>query len=404
MPVRLLGFQVANGYSPEARVFAGLLAHAGPNALEPHVFYHAWEENPQSIERFQKDSGALVQPIDFGWRSVSPDRSLRAKMRARLHFLAALPRALVLARRINPDVIYSCQQLWDCQVATYVARKLNKPQVIHLHYIVGPWLHRPVLERLRTCDHVVTVSDFIREEALRHGILPERVTTIRNTMTASPLPEPGMREAVRRELGFAPDSFLVGIIARLDPDKGQSDTLRAFARIVGEHPQARLLIVGSETPWHPGYSDVLKREAGDLGLGESVRFLGYRSDVPRLLAALDVFAHPSRREPFGLAVAEASAAGLPVVGYTDGGLPEIVQEGVTGLLTVPEDLEALARSLARLVEDPELARAQGRAGRLRMASEFQPATAGEAFAGLMRRRCGSAPKRETGKVAGAGRQ
>ena len=383
MSTRLLGVQIANGYSPEAQVFSRLLAHASPKALEPHVLYHQWIGGPQSAKIFQQASIAPVQTLDFGWRSVSAHRSFPAKAGARLRFLAALPRALRLARQINPDVIYSCQQLWDCQAATYLARKLNKPQVIHLHYIIGPWLHRPILERLRTCAHVVTVSDFIREEALRHGVSPQNVTTIRNTITAAPISETGTRDAVCQEMGFSSSTVLLGIVARLDPDKGQSDTLRAFAKVVGEHPQARLLIVGNETPWHPGYSDVLKGEAHDLGLEESVRFLGYRSDVPRLLAALDVFVHPTRKDPCPLAVLEAAAVSLPVVAYAEGGAKELVQDGVTGLLTAPEDVDALARSLTRLIGDLDYARALGRAGHSRIMSEFQPAPAGNAFAVLM---------------------
>jgi len=383
MSTRLLGVQIANGYSPEAQVFARLLAHASPKILEPHVFYQKWEGDPQSAKRFQEASSAPVQTLDFGWRSVSAHRSFPAKAGARLRFLASLPQALRLARHINPDVIYSCQQLWDCQAATYLARKLNKPQVIHLHYIIGPWLHRPILERLRTCAHVVTVSDFIREEALRHGVLPQKVTTIRNTITAAPISEPGTRDAVCQEMGFSSNTVLLGIVARLDPDKGQSDTLRAFAKVVGEHPQARLLIVGNETPWHPGYSEVLKNEARSLGLEKSVRFLGYRSDVPRLLAALDVFVHPTRKDPCPLAVLEAAAVSLPVVAYAEGGAKELVQDGVTGLLTAPEDVDALARSLTRLIGDLDYARALGRAGHSRIMSEFQPAPAGNAFAVLM---------------------
>ena len=385
MPTRVLGVQIANGYSPEAQVFARLLAHASPEALEPHVLYQQWDGDPPSAKRFQEASSAPVQTLDFGWRSVSAHRSFPAKAGARLRFLASLPQALRLARHINPDVIYSCQQLWDCQAATYLARKLNKPQVIHLHYIIGPWLHRPILERLRTCAHVITVSDFIRGEALKHGVRPERVTTIRNTIMPFPVPESGTRGTVRRNLGLSMDAVLLGIIGRLDPDKGQSDTLRAFALAVDQSPNIHLLVVGDETPWHPGYTAALKALAADLGLTGRAHFLGRRSDVPHLLAALDIFVHPSRREPFGLAVAEASAAGLPVVAYAEGGLPEIVQEGVTGLLTPPENIPALASSLTQLAGNQDYARTLGQAGRSRMTSEFGPAPAGKAFAELMGR-------------------
>lgn len=382
---RMFGVQIANGYSSEAYGFATFLSHVNPTVLEPHVLCHQWEGGGDSAGLFRQASGASTQALDFGWRSMAPSRTFPEKARARLQFLAALPRALALARRLAPDVIYSSQQLWDCQAASYLARKLNKPQVIHLHYTVGPWLHRSVLNRLLDCDHVIAISDFVRQEALAHGVRSERVATIRNPVRQPPLPGAGTREAVRAELGIAPDVLLLGIIARLDPEKGQRETLHALALAIREHPGLQLLVVGDETPWHPGYGAGLAALAAEIGISDHVHFLGRRSDVPRLLAALDVFVHPSRREPFGLAVAEASAAGLPVVAYTEGGTPEIVRNGVTGLLSAPEDLQGLARSLTRLAGDPGYARALGQAGRSLMAAEFQPASAGEAFGAVMQR-------------------
>ena len=384
MTLRLLGIQIANGFSPEARVFAGLLAHTSPDAVKTQVLHHRWTGDADSLPAFQAASEAKVQALDFGWRSTAANRSLRHKSLSRLRFLAALPRALALARRFQPDVIYSCQQHWDCQAATYVARRLGVPQIIHLHYIVGPWLHKPVLHRLKTCAEVLTVSDFIREEALRHGTPPERVVTVRNAMTVPASADPAVRGDVRRELGIAPDAPLLGIVARLDPDKGQSDTLQAFARARAGFPAARLLVVGDETPWHPGYADKLKGEAQALGLGGSVLFLGRRADVPRLLAALDIFVHPSRQDPCPLALLEAAAAGLPVAAYAEGGANELIAEGQTGLRSAPGSVAGLSDSLCRLLADPAWAAALGQAGRARVEAEFRPEQAGERFEAAVR--------------------
>ncbi len=379
MTLRLLGIQIANGFSPEARVFAGLLAQTDPDAVTAQVLHHHGTGDAHSLAAFQAASGAEVQALDFGWRSTAANRSLRHKSLARLRFLAALPRALALARRFQPDVIYSCQQLWDCQAATYLARRLRVPQIIHLHYIVGPWLHKPVLHRLQTCAGVFTVSDFIRAEALRHGTFPERVVTIRNAMTVPAPADPAVRGAVRRELGIAPEAPLLGIVARLDPGKGQSDTLHAFARARAGFPSARLLVVGDETPWHPGYAETLKGEVQALGLGDSVLFLGRRADVPRLLAALDIFVHPSRLDPCPLALLEAAAAGLPVVAYAEGGANELTANGRTGLLSAPGSVPGLGDSLCRLLADPAWAAALGQAGRERVRVEFRPEAAGPLF-------------------------
>ena len=346
------------------------------------MLFHRTPGDPVTACRFQEAARAKVLPLDFGWRSIAAGRSLRERVIGRLQFLAALPRATALAREIDPDLIYSCQQLWDCQAASYLARRLRKPQIVHLHYTVGPWLHRPVLSRLRSCDHVIAISDFIRDEAERCGVPAGRLTTIRNTIE---VPEfaPARGDELRRELGIAPEAPLLGIVARLDPEKGQADTLAAFARVLPQFPHARLLVVGDETPWHPGYAAKLQALAVELRVDHAALVLGRRADVPRILAALDVFVHPSRREPCGLAVLEASAAALPVVTYAEGGPREIIEHGVTGLLAVPGSVDGLAEQLGLLLRQPDRARALGAAGRARMLREFQPAGAGLQFSRLL---------------------
>lgn len=398
-PTRLFGIQIANGFSPEARVFAGLLRHSaadGGPLHGAHVLQHAWrdEDAPPAAERFRQGAGAgvTVETLDFGWRSQAAGRPLAERLTGRARFALALPRALRRASAARPDIVYSSQQLWDCLVATAISRRLRIPQVIHLHFIVGPHLHRPVLRRLLTCDHVVTVSDFIREEALRHGVAPERVTTVRNALPVLPTPPPGARERVRAELGVADGAPLIGIVARLDPYKGQSDTMEAFARLraTGAVPQgARLAVVGGPSPWCPDYGAELEAKVRDLGLGDSVRLLGVRSDVPTLLGAFDLFLHPTRSDPCPLALLEASAAGLPVVAYAEGGALEMVEDGVSGLLASPAgDVGALADAMGALLADPARARAMGAAGARRIATRFRPEDAGAAFGALMTRVAG----------------
>lgn len=402
MSITLLGLQVAHGFSPEARVFAGLLAHTDPAVVAASVLFQGRPQDRKAADQFGAAAGSFgagagsaVVPLDFGWRSVAPGRSLPEKLRSRFQFYAALPDALKAAQRAGPDVIYSCQQLWDCQAATYIARKMGKPQLIHLHYTIGPWLHTPVLKRLLTCDHVITVSDFIREEALRHGVRPEKVTTIRNTAPALSVPEPGARESVRAEIGAAPGTRLLGIVARLDPNKGQADTLTAFAEARKRFPDSRLLVIGDNSPWYPDYAKTLHGLAGTLGLVNGVHFLGRRADVSRLLASLDIFVHPSRQDPCPLAVLEAADAGLPIAAYAEGGAIELIEDGVTGLLAPPGDVPALAWALEILLGSPARAQAMGQAGRERLAREFQPEKRSREFEEIVRQAVtlGGGPKK-----------
>ncbi len=389
-PLSMVCVQIANGYSPEFRVF-DRMARLGDDALKATVIYNRWNavdgDAPRFAARATREDHSPMHGVDFGWRSVATGRSFARKALPYVRLAASLPAVVRLANQAKPDVIYSSQQLWDCRVATFLAKRLRVPQMIHLHYHVGKWLHQPVLSRLLTCDHVVTVSDFIRREALRHGVAPERVTTILNTSDPLAVPPPGSREAVRAELGVAPEAPFWGNISRLDPDKGQEDILHAFAHVVRWFPEARLLIVGAETPWQPGYRAHLEALAARLNIEKQVIFTGFRADVPRLLAALDGFIHPSFKEPFGLAVAEAAQAGLPTVAYADGGTPELVCHGVTGLLTnLADGHSGLAEAWAALIGDPQTARRMGRAARTCITSgAFVPEFASNAFLQTLRR-------------------
>lgn len=376
--VRMLGVQIANGFSPEARVFADLLAHTDRSDLDAHVLVHKWPGDTQSAARFGAVSGASIYPFDFGWRSMASSRRLWEKVAARMRFIASLPRAVATARRVDPDLIYSCQQLWDCQAATYIARRLRKPQVIHLHCVVGPWLHQAVLRRLERCDHLIAVSDYVRGEAIQFGVPGERVSVVRNSMADRS--EYSVRDGqVRRELGIPNGVPLLGIIARLDPSKGQADTLAAFSRLLKHHPDAKLLIVGDENPWSPGYERQLRENTAQLQLEDAVRFMGYRSDVPRILSALDIFVHPSRQEGCGLSLLEASAAALPIVAYAEGGPCEIIKDGVTGHLAATGSIDDLANKLTLLLNNPDRAREMGRAGRERTLQEFSPRNSAKRF-------------------------
>ena len=351
--VRILGVQIANGYAAEARVNATMLGlrDTGRHGL---VIHHSWPGDVASADAFERDARVPLARIDTGWRP-NPDgrRSLAAKAFSHLRFRATLPVMRRLARNYAPDVVLSSQQQWDCFAASSIARHLRKPQVIHLHYNIGPWLGDGPLRRLLACNHVIAVSDFIRDQVLQHGVPPHRVTTIRNGMAPSPEPE-SVRHAVRAEFQIPCDVPLIGIIARLDRFKGQRETIEAFARVALANATAHLLIVGGGT-----LSAELAVQAERTPFTDRIHLVGPRNDVARILAALDVSIHPSRSDPCPLAVLEAAAAGLPIVAYAEGGIPELVVDGETGILAAPGDVAGLAIRLEALLDRPILGRGWG---------------------------------------------
>ena len=189
--------------------------------------------------------------------------------------------------------------------------------------------------------------------------------------------------------GSTPTAPLVGVVATLRPQKALEVMVRATALLRERVPGAVVLLIGGEAE-ASGEADRLKAVAAELGLGDSLRLLGERDDVPDLVAAFDVAALSSDYEGSPLSVMEYMEAGKPVVSTRVGGLPDLVVEGVNGLLVEPRDPAALADALVEVLSDPERARRMGEAGRARRREEFSiEATArrcGELYEELAARR------------------
>lgn len=168
----------------------------------------------------------------------------------------------------------------------------------------------------------------------------------------------------RRKYGLDGGPWLL-TVARLDHHKGIDTVIRALPAVRASVPSARYAVAGIGDR-----KEALERLVADLGLGDAVRLLGFvpDDDLPALYNAADVFVLASRRydllvEGFGIAVVEASASGLPVVGSRSGGIPEAVREGVTGVIVEPDDPGSVAAAAVRLLEDEPLRRRMGQAGR-----------------------------------------
>ncbi|MCB2193102.1 MAG: glycosyltransferase [Deltaproteobacteria bacterium] len=189
------------------------------------------------------------------------------------------------------------------------------------------------------------------------------------------------RESVRAELGLGQDGQAIISVGRLSAEKDYATLLRALAQLQGP----RLFLVG-----HGPARQGLEQVARELGLGERVAFLGERSDVPRLLAACDLFALSSLTEGISMALLEAMACGLPVAATAVGGTPELVIPEETGLLAPPSDPAALAQAMGALLSDPERGRVYGQAGAQRVATQFSQEAMCSAYADLYRKSLGLA--------------
>ena len=159
------------------------------------------------------------------------------------------------------------------------------------------------------------------------------------------------------EYGMEPGSQIVGVVARLEPEKGHQTLIEAWPHVLRKVPSAYLLIVGEGSR-----RDFLEQWAAAHKVAHRVIFTGRRDDIPAVTAALDVAVLPSWREAQGLSILEAMALSRPVVASDVGGIPEMVEDGVTGLLVPPHDAPALAAAISRLLRDHPYADTLARAG------------------------------------------
>jgi glycosyltransferase involved in cell wall biosynthesis len=219
----------------------------------------------------------------------------------------------------------------------------------------------------RWVNRYLAISQTVAEGLARVGVGRDKVVTIFCGVDAEVFAPRSPDPALAARLGIPPRAQVILAVCNLEPRKGVHHLIESFGLVAGQSPQAICVIVGG--PTHPddeAYAAQLRRRAESLGLSGKVVFTGQRPDVPDLLALADVVAHPSETESFGRAVAEAMAAGKPVVGFRVDAVAELIDDGVTGLLADPFDARDFAAGLLRLLADADLRTQMGQAGRQRV--------------------------------------
>jgi glycosyltransferase involved in cell wall biosynthesis len=206
-------------------------------------------------------------------------------------------------------------------------------------------------------DRLIAVSQSIVDKLHQEGRDGAPISLIHNGVDLVRYDHQEPCCTLHEEYGLPEDAPIVGVVARLEPEKGHPTLLEAWPIVVAAVPQATLLVVGEGS--RRGELEAMARE---LGVADRVVFTGRRDDVPAVTAALDVAVLPSYREALGLTVLEAMALSRPVVASNVGGIPEMIEDGVTGLLVPPRDAGALAAAIIRLLRDHPFADTLARAG------------------------------------------
>jgi len=334
----------------------------------------------------------IALPVRQGYREQFPsplEKVRRSGLRGffrRRKGLRALWRGAGLGLRLALHIVPVALRLWGIirargirlvhlndavpvsRAGIIAARMSGRPCVCH----VRAWASLEGIDRFLSglVDQFIFVSRAVAEAQKAQGLRVRRGEVIYNWVEPAEF-APREGKKVRRELGISPQARVIGMVGRLVRWKGHEVLLRSLAGLASRFSDLVCLIVGAPDVSQPEYGDELAALARSLGLRSRVIFTGHREDIADVMAALDVLVHPSvRPEPFGRSVIEAMASALPVVASDIGAIPEIVEDGVTGILVPPGDPRALEEALDSLLVEPGLARRMGEAGRRRVKALF----------------------------------
>lgn len=294
--------------------------------------------------------------------------------------LSAVRSLTAILREFRADVVHSHEFTMAIYGAA-AAKRANARHVITMHgglYYASAWRRRTAMRwAVRRSDALVGVS-LATADALAHAldIDRERIVVVPNGIPQ----RSGVRDRVRRELGVPDDQLLIVAVGNLYPVKGHAVLLEALA-MLADRDGWQLAIAGR------GEEEVrLRAQSATAGLESRVHILGFRDDIPDILAAGDIFVMPSLSEGLPLALVEAMSFGLPVVVSRVGGIPEVVTNDVEALLVPPSDARALANALERLIDSAGLRRRLGVAGRARAQRDYAIATMADRYERLYRGR------------------
>lgn len=219
---------------------------------------------------------------------------------------------------------------------------------------------------LRTLPtRVYTVSADLKAHLVAEAFHADQIRVLHNGVVPSALTAAAARAVARQALDLPADAFLVAAVGRLDPVKCLDDLVEALALVRRQSGKTMLVLVG-DGPERAR----LEGQVEQLGLQDTVRFAGYRSDVRSIMPAFDLYVNSSSTEGISLTILEAMSAGLPVIATAVGGTPEIVVDGETGILIPAHDPQALAEAIVSVRSRPDGGQGLGLMGRARVLSEF----------------------------------
>lgn len=310
----------------------------------------------QLVDEAKKEGLEVFELTSYGYLSISSSW--------RLH-------RILKTYQVSTVMVHQLRNLWILRPAlwgTSQVRVIGFARMFLKNINKKDFLHRYVYGSLQ---YLVSLSQ-TQKQALTHCLpVPnENYRVIPNGVDCQKF-HPQNRNLKIRQIDFeaGESEVVIGVIGRLDIQKGQLELLQAFHKIVQKYSCVKLIIVGDETMGQSGYREKLVQYVFAHQLEDKVRFLGHRTDTPLLMASFDVFVMPSYEEAFGNVLIEAMASGVPVIATSRGGALDIVEPG-WGVFAEPQSSQSLFEALENLIQNEGLRRSMGQSGRGAAVSKY----------------------------------
>jgi glycosyltransferase involved in cell wall biosynthesis len=375
-PIRVLFFDHTAAQSGAEIAMLNLVRNLDCRKVTPVVVFGA--DGPVA-EQMRPFAETHVLPLPIAVGSAKKDSLSIASLfqvRATLGGVAYIWKLAQFIRRNDIDLVHTKSLKADL-IGGIAARLSRCPVIWHVRdRIDDDYLPRAVARTMRLLSRwvpqFVIANSGATLRSLDSAPLDNSVASSSNHRGQStvvhdgtPWPFPATRSAARDGL------FRIGLIGRISPWKGQHIFLRAAAQVHQKFPNARFFIVGGALFGEAEYERKVRTLTESLGISSVVTFTGFRKDVQNAIADMDLIVHASvTGEPFGQVIIEGMAAGKPVIATDGGGVPEIVEDGKTGMLIPMGDVQAMAEAISRLLKDTTLAEDMGSRGQERVRNHF----------------------------------
>ncbi len=269
----------------------------------------------------------------------------------------------------KPDIIYS--NTTGVIIGAFLAKAKKIKHIWHVHEIITkPAVFTRIIGFLLNnfSEKVIVVSEAVKKH-WSQTVNPDKIVRIYNGLDIKPFAESSSN--IRKELGISESTVLIGMIGRVNHWKGQGYFLEIARILNSRFPELHFLMAGDAFPGNEYLVDELNAQIRDSGFASQIFNIGYRTDIVNILNGLDIFISPSTLpDPFPTVILEAMSASKPVIGTDHGGAPEMIEDGVTGLIIPVRDPVAAAEKISLLVEDGDLRTQMGQNAVKRVISLF----------------------------------